>query len=61
MLGIIRRGFNSCSGTLDFNPLTDSLKAKDGSEFKLDSPYGDELPSRGFDAGEDTYQVPNLP
>merc|ERR1719187_562863 len=46
------------AGTLDFNPLTDSLKAKDGSEFKLDSPYGDELPSRGFDAGEDTYQAP---
>ncbi len=22
----------------------------------LDSPYGDELPQRGFDAGEDTYQ-----
>ena len=24
----------------------------------LDSPYGDELPSRGFDPGEDTYQHP---
>jgi len=23
-----------------------------------DSPYGDELPTRGFDAGEDTYQAP---
>ena len=21
-------------------------------------PYGDELPSRGFDSGEDTYQAP---
>ena len=29
-----------------------------GSKFKLDSPYGDELPSHGFDAGEDTYQRP---
>jgi aconitate hydratase len=27
-------------------------------EFMLESPYGDELPSRGFDPGEDTYQHP---
>ena len=27
-------------------------------EFMLDSPYGDELPSQGFDPGEDTYQHP---
>merc|ERR1712002_1294694 len=46
------------AGTLDFNPLTDKLKAADGSEFGLKSPYGDELPQRGFDAGEDTYQAP---
>jgi len=46
------------AGTLDFNPLTDKLKAADGSEFALDSPFGDELPQRGFDAGEDTYQAP---
>merc|ERR1711887_221943 len=46
------------AGTLDFNPLTDKLKAADGSEFSLDSPYGDELPQRGFDPGEDTYQPP---
>jgi len=29
-----------------------------GSKFKLESPYGDELPSQGFDPGEDTYQRP---
>merc|ERR1712212_139832 len=46
------------AGTLDFNPLTDKLAAADGSEFQLASPYGDELPQRGFDAGEDTYQAP---
>lgn len=28
-----------------------------GKTFKLDSPYGDELPAKGFDPGEDTYQV----
>merc|ERR1712117_619532 len=46
------------AGTLDFNPLKDSLKCPDGSELKLADPYGDELPQRGFDPGEDTYQHP---
>ena len=46
------------SGDLRFNPLTDSLTGKDGKKFKLNPPSGDTLPSRGFDAGEDTYQAP---
>ncbi|TRY68537.1 hypothetical protein TCAL_07255 [Tigriopus californicus] len=46
------------AGTLDFDPRHQTLKGADGKEFKLDNPYGDELPSRGFDAGEDTYQHP---
>lgn len=46
------------AGRLDFNPMTDSLKDKDGNDFKLSPPVGDELPARGFDAGEDTYQAP---
>lgn len=46
------------AGTLEFNPMADKLTAADGSEFQLSSPYGDELPQRGFDAGEDTYQAP---
>lgn len=29
-----------------------------GKEFKLSNPFGDELPSRGFDPGQDTYQAP---
>ena len=29
----------------------------DGKEFKLKDPFADELPARGFDPGEDTYQV----
>jgi hypothetical protein len=48
----------SLAGDLTFNPLTDSLTGADGKQFKLKSPYGDELPARGFDAGEDTYQPP---
>nr|XP_039251950.1 aconitate hydratase, mitochondrial-like [Styela clava] len=45
------------SGDLRYNPETDTLKAADGSDFMLEPPTGDELPSKGFDAGEDTYQA----
>ncbi|KAF4521175.1 hypothetical protein B566_EDAN010637 [Ephemera danica] len=48
----------SIAGTLNFDPTKDTLKGSDGKEFKLDSPYGDELPQKGFDPGEDTYQAP---
>merc|ERR1719347_1854863 len=46
------------AGSLDFNPTTDTLKAEDGSKLQLDDPFGDGLPVRGFDPGEDTYQAP---
>jgi aconitate hydratase len=46
------------AGTLNFNPLTDTLKDKDGNEFKLKEPVGEALPALGFDPGEDTYQAP---
>jgi aconitate hydratase len=48
----------SIAGTLNFNPLTDTLKGADGKEFKLKEPTGEALPARGFDPGEDTYQAP---
>lgn len=48
----------SIAGRLDFNPLTDELTGSDGKKFKLDSPYGDELPAKGFDPGQDTFQAP---
>ncbi|XP_006619238.1 probable aconitate hydratase, mitochondrial isoform X1 [Apis dorsata] len=48
----------SLAGRLDFNPVTDKLKAKDGKEFLLKDPFGDELPNRGFDPGQDTYDAP---
>ncbi|XP_028525181.2 aconitate hydratase, mitochondrial isoform X2 [Apis cerana] len=48
----------SLAGRLDFNPVTDKLKGKDGKEFLLKDPFGDELPSRGFDPGQDTYDAP---
>lgn len=29
-----------------------------GTKFKFETPYGDELPTKGFDPGQDTYQAP---
>jgi len=46
------------SGSLTFNPETDSLIGSKGEKFKLQPPQGDELPAKGFDSGEDTYQPP---
>ncbi|KAK3715579.1 Aconitate hydratase mitochondrial [Vermiconidia calcicola] len=46
------------AGTLNFNPLTDTLKDKDGNDFKLAAPSGDGLPANGYDPGRDTYQAP---
>ncbi|XP_074511516.1 aconitate hydratase, mitochondrial-like [Sebastes fasciatus] len=46
------------AGTLDFNPETDYLTAANGEKFKLEAPTGDELPSKDFDPGQDTYQYP---
>ncbi|CAO1624171.1 unnamed protein product [Jaminaea pallidilutea] len=43
------------AGRLDFNPVTDSLEGPDGKPFKFQPPVGDELPSRGFTAGEVSY------
>jgi len=48
----------SIAGDLRFNPLTDELTGADGEKFKLEPPHGDELPARGYDPGEDTYQAP---
>ncbi|EGO55596.1 hypothetical protein NEUTE1DRAFT_117841 [Neurospora tetrasperma FGSC 2508] len=48
----------SIAGSLYFNPLTDSLKDKDGKEFKLQAPTGAGLPDRGYDPGQNTYQAP---
>ncbi|KAK0658581.1 Aconitate hydratase [Lasiodiplodia hormozganensis] len=46
------------AGTLNFNPLTDTLKDANGKEFKLKEPTGDGLPAKGFDPGRNTYQAP---
>ncbi|XP_078093750.1 aconitate hydratase, mitochondrial [Mustelus asterias] len=46
------------AGTLKFDPERDSLTGADGKKFKLTPPNADELPSKGFDPGENTYQDP---
>ncbi len=48
------------AGTLCFNPLTDSLKNKNGEEVKLSEPVGKELPPQGFEAGESGYLEPKM-
>ncbi|KAH3676242.1 hypothetical protein WICMUC_002119 [Wickerhamomyces mucosus] len=46
------------AGDLRFNPITDKLVGSDGKEFLLQPPSGEGLPTRGYDAGENTYQAP---
>lgn len=53
----------SLAGSLKFNPATDYLRDINGKEFKLQSPDEEEsrkneLPQKGFDPGQDTYQQP---
>ena len=46
------------AGSLSFDPRHDYLTGADGEKFKLSAPEGAELPSDGFDSGEETYQPP---
>lgn len=41
----------AAAGDLTFNPEKDTLVGADGKEILLKSPFGDELPEKGFDAG----------
>jgi aconitate hydratase len=46
------------AGSLNFNPLTDTLVNDKGEMVKLDPPSGDELPPRGFAVEDAGYQKP---
>lgn len=46
------------SGQLDFDPVTDTITAPDGTEVRLNAPVGEVLPSAGYDPGEDTFTAP---
>lgn len=46
------------AGDLTFNPITDTLVSETGERVKLDPPFGDELPKRGFAVEDPGYQSP---
>jgi aconitate hydratase len=46
------------AGDLTFNPLTDFLTNEKGEQVKLDAPFGDELPTKGFAVEDAGYQAP---
>lgn len=46
------------AGRLDFDPLTDTLTAPDGTEVRLEPPVGEILPAEGYDPGVDTFTAP---
>ena len=48
----------SFAGTLAFDPRVDSIPTPDGGSFKFSEPSGDQLPTKGYDAGEETFQAP---
>ena len=46
------------AGTVDFDPLNDTLTNDQGDEVSLSVPIGIELPPEGFDPGQDTFVAP---
>ncbi|MGZ6416686.1 MAG: aconitate hydratase, partial [Bacteroidia bacterium] len=46
------------AGDLTFNPLTDYLTNEKGEKVKLDPPFGDELPTKGFAVDDPGFQAP---
>ncbi len=46
------------AGTLNFNPLTDTLINNKGEHVKLDAPTGNELPPKGFAVDDPGFQAP---
>jgi homoaconitase len=45
----------SYAGSTKFNPMTDSIRTEDGSEFRFSPPKGIELPSAGFAQGNPDF------
>jgi aconitate hydratase len=46
------------AGTLEFDPLHDTLPGADGRPFRFTAPEGEELPRQGFARGEEGYEAP---
>ncbi|WFD27065.1 aconitate hydratase [Malassezia nana] len=49
------------AGRLDWNPVTDALRAPDGSEFRFAPPSYEELPAQGFTPGDESYLPTPMP
>ena len=47
------------AGTLDFDPLSDSINTDSGAAVRLEPPAGEDLPAHGFDTGDSGYVEPN--
>jgi len=45
-------------GTLDFNPITDTLKTPDGKDFKFQPPTGEVFPEKGYASKDSGYLAP---
>ena len=48
------------SGSMKFNPLTDTLKDKDGNDFKFQPPNGEVLPANGYASKDRGFEAPNM-
>ncbi len=48
------------SGSMKFNPLTDTLKDKDGNDFKFQPPVGEVLPPNGYTPQDAGYESSTL-
>lgn len=46
------------AGSLNFNPITDSIKGSDGKDFMFSDPSAKDLPPRGYEPGQNMYQAP---
>ncbi|MFQ5450447.1 MAG: aconitate hydratase [Nitrospinaceae bacterium] len=48
------------AGSMKFNPLTDTLKDKEGKDFKFAPPQGEVLPANGYVSKDDGYEAPTF-
>jgi aconitate hydratase len=46
------------AGTLDFDPLSDSIVSDSGEPVRFEPPVGEDLPLRGFDPGQSGFVAP---
>ena len=48
------------AGSMKFNPMTDTLKDKDGNDFMFQPPNGDVLPTNGYASKDSGYESPSM-